>query len=294
MEYFAINEEFLQQVETLQLLLKNNVAGMFGGTHQSKTFGSSCDFADYREYRAGDDITKIDWNAYARFEKLYLKLYLDERQTITRIYIDASRSMNFGKGTKAVKALQLAATFAYISICNMDKVSIYVIQEKGVETLISNMLGKESFYNEILKLNTIDFEGDTFISQSILPTKVGYGDGYSILISDFLTPNDYEAAIDLFASKKRDIMCCQVMSNEELNPAQRGKVLLFDSENHDRTYKKNINRDVLRAYREAIEYITNGMRTLCQSRGGQYMLVTPETNMQELFLAKLPEMEVVK
>ena len=70
MEKFAINEAFLQQIETLQIILKNNVAGLFGGNHQSKTFGSSCEFADYRDYLPGDDITKIDWHAYARFEKL--------------------------------------------------------------------------------------------------------------------------------------------------------------------------------------------------------------------------------
>ena len=76
MSNYAINEEFLQQVEALQVLVKNNIAGLFGGNHQSKTYGSSCEFADYRDYIPGDDITKIDWNAYARFEKLYLKLYL--------------------------------------------------------------------------------------------------------------------------------------------------------------------------------------------------------------------------
>ncbi|MDE6691179.1 MAG: DUF58 domain-containing protein, partial [Clostridia bacterium] len=73
MSNLVINEEFLQQIELLQMLVKNNVAGMFGGNHQSKTFGSSCEFTDYREYIPGDDITKIDWNAFARFEKLYLK-----------------------------------------------------------------------------------------------------------------------------------------------------------------------------------------------------------------------------
>ena len=87
-------------MESLQMLIKNNVAGLFGGNHRSKTFGSSCEFADYRDYVAGDDVTKIDWNAYARFDKLYLKLYLDERQMHTRIYIDASRSMGYGKGEK--------------------------------------------------------------------------------------------------------------------------------------------------------------------------------------------------
>ena len=104
MSKYVINEEFLQQVETLQVILKNNLAGLFGGNHQSRTFGSSCEFTDYRDYIPGDDITKIDWNAYARFEKLHLKLYLDERQIHTRIYIDASRSMDYGSGRKAEKA----------------------------------------------------------------------------------------------------------------------------------------------------------------------------------------------
>ena len=101
MSKYAINEEFLQQVESLQVILKNNLAGLFGGGHQSKTYGSSCEFADYRDYIPGDDITKIDWNIFARTDKLYLKLFLDERQIHTRIYIDASRSMDYGKGKKA-------------------------------------------------------------------------------------------------------------------------------------------------------------------------------------------------
>ena len=105
MNGLIINEEFLQQLETLQTLVKNNVAGLFGGNHQTKNFGSSCEFADYRDYIPGDDITKIDWNAFARFEKLYLKLFLDERQRHTRIYIDASRSMAYGKGKKEEQAL---------------------------------------------------------------------------------------------------------------------------------------------------------------------------------------------
>ena len=100
MKNIAIDETFLQRVETLQTVLKNNIAGLFGGNHKSKTYGSSCEFVDYRNYIPGDDITKIDWNAYARSEQLYLKLYLDERQLHTRIYIDASKSMAFGDGKR--------------------------------------------------------------------------------------------------------------------------------------------------------------------------------------------------
>ena len=164
-----ISEEFLQQVESLQMLIKNNVAGLFGGNHKSKTFGSSCEFADYRDYIPGDDITKIDWNAYARFDKLYMKLYLDERQLHTRIYIDASRSMGYGKGKKDEQSLKIAATLAYLSICEMDKVSIYIIRDKQIHALITGMSGKEAYINEIGKLNDVSFDGDSFISDAILP-----------------------------------------------------------------------------------------------------------------------------
>lgn len=291
---FVIDEEFLQQLERLQMLVKNNVAGLFGGNHQSKTFGSSCEFSDYRDYMAGDDITKIDWNAYARFEKLFLKLYLDERQMHTRIYIDASRSVGYGKGKKDVQALKTAAALAYLSVCEMDKVSIYVIREKQVECIIANMLGKESFTASIGKLNDITFDGDSYISEAILPSTVGYGDGMSIIISDFLTDNDFENAVNYLVGKKRDVFCIQILSEEELNPKARGKLHYFDSENGDKFYRKNITRDIIHAYKLALEYATGRIRDLCHSRGAEYMLVSAEEEITEVFFEKLVMEGVLK
>ena len=267
---------------------------MFGGTHQSKTFGSSCEFADYRDYVPGDDITKIDWNAYARFDKLYQKLYLDERQMHTKIYIDASRSMEYGRADKAEQALRLAATIAYISLNEMDKVSVYAIREKEVVSVISGMVGKDSFVGEIGKLNEVEFSGDSHISEAIVPTSVGYGDGMSIIISDFLTDNDYENAINHMADKKRDVFCIQVLSPDELNPKIRGKVHLYDSENVEKTYRKNIKKDVMRAYREALESVTSRIENVCASRGASYLLASSEDQIGEIFFGKLVEREVLK
>lgn len=294
MSNYAINEEFLQQVEALQVILKNNVAGLFGGNHQSKTYGSSCEFTDYRDYIPGDDITKIDWNAYARFEKLYLKLYLDERQLHTRIYIDASRSMDYGNCKKSDVALKIAATLAYLSICEMDKVSIYYIKNNNVHEVISSIVGKESFYNQIGKLNDIEFSEDCFISDSILPTKVGYGDGMSIILSDFLTDNNYENAIDYFVGRRRDLFCFQILSKEELKPTIRGKVHFFDSENVNNQYRKNINRDIVHAYQKALDFTVNRIKNYCNSRNANYVLVNSETSVSELFLKTLPELGVLK
>lgn len=294
MSKYVINEDFLQQIETLQIILKNNLAGLFGGNHKSKTYGSSCEFADYRDYIPGDDISKIDWKAYARFDKLYLKLFLDEKQLHTRIYIDASRSMDYGNNKKAEMALQLAATLAYLSVCEMDKVSIFYIKESKVYEVASNIIGKENFYNVINKLNNIEFSGDCFLSESILPTKIGYGDGMSIVISDFLTDNNYEAALDYFVDKKRDLLCIQVLAKDELKPNIRGKVHFYDSENINNQYRKNINKDIINAYNEALNYVIDKIKNYCNSREATYMLVRSDKTVSEIFLKQLPEMGVLK
>ncbi len=294
MAKFRIDEELLSQLELLQSLLKNNVAGMFGGNHKSRNYGSSCEFSDYRDYMDGDDTTKLDWNAYARFDKLYLKLFLDERQMHTRIYIDASRSMEYGDAKKAEQALRLAAMFAYLSVCEMDKVSVYTIKDKKVHEVIRSMVGKESFLSSINALEEITFDGDSYISEAVLPENVGYGDGLSIIISDFLTDNDYEAAIDHLTKKKRDILCIQVLSQEELHPQIRGKMVLYDSEDSERYYRKNIDREIFKAYKDALEYATGRIREYCMARGASYILASADDAVSDIFFEKLVNMGVFK
>lgn len=290
----VINEAFLSELEALQTILKNNVAGMFGGNRRSKNLGSSCEFADYRDYMPGDDVTKIDWNAYARFDKLFQKLYFDERQMHTKIYIDVSRSMVHGNDEKAVAAIKIAAAFAYLSVCEMDKVSIYAIRGSSLEEVVSGMVGKDSYLNCIGKLNELEFDFDSKISEAIVPSSVGRGDGYSIIISDFLTDENYEAAIDRLAEQKRDILCVQILSREEINPQIRGKMHLFDSEDQSRFFRKKIDQDVVRAYKDALKYVTDRIRLYCESRGGQYILAPSYTELSEIFLDKFIDMGVVK
>lgn len=284
----------MSQLERLQTLLKNNVGGMFGGNRKSKTFGSSCEFADHRDYVAGDDITKIDWNIYARTEKLYQKLYLDERQMHTRIYIDASRSMEHGAGKKAEQALKVAAAIAYMSVSEMDKVSVYIMRDKQVHEVLNGVVGKDNYLAMINALNEIEFDGDCCVSEAIVPTKVGMGDGLSIIISDFLTDNDFERAIHHLADKKRDTVCVQILSREELNPQARGKMHFFDSEVASRTYKKHIDREIINAYKMALQYVTDRVRKCCALRGADYILMSDEDDLSRVFFGNLVDMGVLK
>ncbi len=294
MSMTVIDEAFLAEVEALQTVLRNNIAGMFGGNHQTKNFGSSCEFADYREYVPGDDMSKIDWNVYARFDKLYQKMYLDERQMHTKIYIDASRSMRHGSAEKAEQAVRLAAAFAYLSICEMDKVSIYAIRGGEIEEIVAGMVGKDSYLNCVNRLNELTFDSDVAISDAILPSNVGMGDGYSILISDFLTEADYEGAIGKLAERRRDVLCLQVLARDELNPQLRGKMHLFDSEDASRFFRKRIDKDRVNAYKEALRYITGRIKSYCEARGGHYLLVPSYRPLFEVFFGSLADMEVVK
>lgn len=294
MSKFTINEELLGEIESLASILKNNVAGMFGGNRQSKSFGSSCEFADYRDYLPGDDINRIDWNAYARFDKLYEKLYYDERQMHTRIYIDASRSMCHGSDEKASQALRIAACLAYLSVCEMEKVSIYAIHGSEIEEVISGMVGKESYITCINKLNDIEFLGDSHISEAIIPSNVGRGDGLSVIISDFLTDENYESAIDHLVSKKKDVICIQVLSAEEINPQMRGKMHLFDSEDATKTYRKKIDNDIVKAYKSALRFVIERIKNYCEARGAYYLLAPGNATIYDIFFTKMVDMGVLK
>jgi uncharacterized protein (DUF58 family) len=202
--------------------------------------------------------------------------------------------MDYGKGQKAEQAVRLAAALAYMSVNEMDRVSVYVIKDRTVTELIPPTVGKESFFNRVGRFNDIEFDGDSYISEAILPSTVGMGDGMSVIISDFLTDNDYETAIDHLVSKKRDVFCIQILSREELMPQLTGKMHLFDSENFDKTYKKNIDRDILKAYRAALAYATDRIRDYCLSRGANYLLASAEDDIGEIIFGKLEEQGVVK
>lgn len=295
MKKLVIDEAFLGELELIETVLRNNVAGAFGGNRRSRSFGSSCEFADYRDYVPGDDVTKIDWNAYARFDKLYEKLYYDERQMHTRIYIDASRSMAHSTDdVKAEEAIKLAAAFAYLSAAEMDKVSIYVIHGSTLTEIVSSMVGKDQFLSCVNKLNEIEFTGDARIGEAIMPSTVGRGDGLSVIISDFLTDENYESAIDRLTEQRRDVLCIQVLSREEINPQVRGKMHLFDAEDSFKYYRKKIDADVIRAYKDALAYVTDRIKLYCESRDARYLLVPSDTPMPEVFFGKLVDLEVIK
>src|SRR4051795_2016782 len=116
--------QLLSQLERLELVSRKIFRGRMKGERKSKRKGQSVEFADFRNYVAGDDLRFIDWNLYARLERLYLKLFLEEEDLHFYALIDTSTSMEFGDPTKLHYARQLAAALGFIGLCRADRVKI--------------------------------------------------------------------------------------------------------------------------------------------------------------------------
>src|SRR5690242_21784599 len=87
---------FLKKLERLSIISRKLRSGRMKGERRSTKRGTSVEFADYRNYAAGDDLRRVDWNAYARLERLFLKLFQEEEDLSVHLLVDASRSMDWG------------------------------------------------------------------------------------------------------------------------------------------------------------------------------------------------------
>lgn len=263
-----LNSEFFSRLETSALNLRSSLAGFFGGKHLVKTYGQTVEFADYREYMLGDDIRRIDWNLYSRFEKYFLKLFTDERQMHTRIFLDCSASMGKDNPTKAAYAIGFAAAIGFLSVHNMDKLSIRLIRGDKAVNPFGTIVGKNAFYRAVGELENVTFDGDCDIEKAIVGCDdQGQNDGLTIIISDFFTDSDWRKAVEYLGYKKRQVILAQVLSPEDIDPTYTGRVTLIDSESEDvedaRNMRINITRGMQIAYEQALyDYIAE-IRSYC-------------------------------
>ena len=181
-----LNDAFFSRLETCALRLRADLSGFFGGKHLVRTYGQTVEFADYREYMLGDDIRRIDWNLYSRFEKYFIKLFTDERQMHTQIFLDCSASMGKADPDKANYAVAMAAALGFLSVHNMDKVSYYLIKGDKAENPFGTIVGKNAFFRAMNTLDQTEFVDEAEISPAIISTpNMGTGDGLAVIISDF-------------------------------------------------------------------------------------------------------------
>ena len=294
-----LDGEFLDRLDAAALCLKSQMTGYFGGTRKARTYGNTVEFADFREYFPGDDIRRIDWNVYARFEKYFIKLFTDERQMHNQILVDCSASMACGKPEKAAQALRIAAAFGYLSVASMDRVSFELMKDGKSEGLGFNITNKDSFYRAAQKLETTDFDGETDLEKSIVNMKTpGYDEGLTIIISDFLTDSNWKKAIDFLMFQRREILMIQVLSPDELFPNLDGRIQMIDSESSgfgdDRNMRIVMTKKLVKAYQRAFDEYEQELIDFCASRNVTFFTVSSEDSIEKVIFGKGYETEIIK
>ena len=286
-----LNDGFFSRLETLALNLKADLRGFFGGKHLVRTYGQTVEFADYREYLLGDDIRRIDWNLYSRFEKFFLKLFTDERQMHVQIFLDCSASMGKDDPKKANYAVAVAAALGFLSVHNMDKLSLNLIKGNKAENPFGTIVGKTSFFRAISELENIEFSADSDLEKAITSTPTGSSDGLTVIISDFFTKSDWKKAVDYLTYKKRQVLLVQIMTPDEIEPVYDGRLNLIDSEAEDladpRNMKLRITRSLQMAYQEALSDFKADLKSFCVSRGAEFISIDTDRSIEKMLFGEL-------
>lgn len=292
MKVSYLNDQFFSRLETLALNLKTDLAGYFGGKHLVKTYGQTVEFSDYREYQLGDDIRRIDWNLYSRFEKYFLKLFTDERQMQIQIFLDCSASMGKENPQKAAYSAATAAALGFLAVHNMDKVSLYLMKENVAENPFGTIIGKNSFFRAVSVLDNMQFSEDTDIEACIMGCpNIGSNNGLTVIISDFFTESNWKKAVDYLCYKHKQVLLVQVLAPEEVDPAYDGRVNLIDSESVDLSDTKNmkirITPAMRKAYAEALSDFKKDIKTFSSKRGADYVSVCSDTPIERMLFGEL-------
>ena len=294
-----LDGDFLDRLDAATLLLKTPMTGFFGGSRRARSYGNTVEFADFREYFPGDDIRRIDWNVYARFEKYFIKLFTDERQMHNQIYIDCSASMACGRPEKAAAALRVAAAFGYLSVASMDRVSYKLMKETTLEDIGFKITNKDSFYRAAQVLEDVEFEGDLDLEKAIVGAEApGHDDGLTIIISDFMTESNWKKAIDFLLYHRRVVMLFPVMSPDELYPDFDGRVHMMDSEALDiadgRNMRVVVTKKMVEAYQKALDEYEKEIIDFCAARNVTFFTVLSDDPIEKVIFGKGYEAEVIK
>ena len=310
--------DLLRQLEQFQLLAQRRARSSVKGERRSRARGQSVEFADYRNYVAGDDLRYLDWNLYGRLDRLFLKLYEEERELPVRIFLDASESMTFGAPVKFEFARQLAAAIGYIALCGFDRVSVQVFpeaqaakggpegegenaprdlparkEELAARAALRSVRGRKSSLPFFQNLGALTAGGAANFNEALRRGALeARRTGLAVVLSDFLDPRGYEAGLGALVGRGFQVDAVQILAREELAPTTYGDLKLIDAES-GAIQEVSFGRFRLAAYQRTVQSFVQRLREHCSSRGISFFMAASDTSLEDLLLKRLRQAEVV-
>ena len=302
-----LTPELLRRLEQFQLLAARRAKSSSKGERRSRARGQSVEFADYRTYVHGDDFRYLDWNLYGRLEKLFLKLYEEERELPVRIFLDASESMTFGEPRKFDFARQVAAAIGYVALSGFDRVSVIPfpdlgngadadpgarIKELAARGALRSVRGKKSAIQFFQNLGGLSAGGPANLNEALRRGALEARQaGVAVVLSDFLDPAGYESGLTALVGRGFQVDLVQILAPDELSPSTFGDLRLVDSES-GAMQEVTFGRFRLKAYRQTVQNFMQRLREYCKGRGINFFTASSNTDLQDLLLKQLRQAEV--
>jgi uncharacterized protein (DUF58 family) len=288
----VFDEAFLRQLERLLLLLRSPVRGGLKGGRRSVKRGQSVEFADYRDYALGDDLRQLDWNVYARLEKLFVKLFVEEEDVTITILIDGSASMASGRPEKLLFAKRAAAALGYIGLASEDRVAVSALGGRASRRQ-TPLRGSGRVFRLLSNLSAIQpSPGPTdLVAAARHAAAQLHGRGVVVLISDLLDPAA-DRVIRELAATRSELIVLHVLSPDELDPQLEGDLRLVDTETGEGI---DITADLatLDSYRRRLAAWKQSFADLAARRRASYVDLASDTPLNDLIFAELRRRRVL-
>jgi uncharacterized protein (DUF58 family) len=288
----VFDEGFLRQLERLLLLLRSPVRGGLKGGRRSVKRGQSVEFADYRDYTLGDDLRQLDWNVYARLEKLFVKLFVEEEDVTITILLDTSASMATGRPEKLVFAKRAAAALGYIGLASEDRVAVSALGGRASRRQ-TPLRGSGRVFRLLSNLSAIQpAPGPTdLVAAARHAAAQLHGRGVVILMSDLLDPAA-DRVIRELAATRSELIVLHILSPDELDPQLEGDLRLVDTETGNGV---DITADLatLDAYRSRLAAWKESFADLAARRRASYVDLSSDVPLNDLIFAELRRRRVL-
>jgi uncharacterized protein (DUF58 family) len=323
-----LDPTFLRKLERLRIQARRAFPGTMRGERRSTRRGASVEFADFRKYEAGDDFRHVDWNIYARLERLMLRQFVEEEDVRIDILVDNSRSMHFGKPhTKFDSARKAAAALAFLAVGSLDRVSVAAF-DSTIRARMRAMRGRGHLLSVLTFLEGLSGKEERAVADRPTPLaaegndssavgkpapalkqseqaagpvastnlssvlrsyqKASLRPGILFVISDFLDPGGFRQEMKLLAHRGFDVNLIQVLAAEEVQPEVGGDLLLVDSETGE-SREITANERIVAAYKSALSDYTTSLESFSRANGIGYTMFTADASFEDMLLKNLVE-----
>jgi uncharacterized protein (DUF58 family) len=278
------DDEFQRRLEMLAVVSRRVFAGRMRAEHRSKKLGSGVEFADHRDYVAGDDFRYVDWNVYQRFGKLLVRLYEEEEDLSIYFIVDCSTSMGFAGSRKLDQAKRLCAALAYVALANLDRVTIVAVRD-GVVARMPTTRGKGRIFTAFQFLRDLEADGTTDLREA-LKTFVAQHKrrGLAVLMTDLYDPAGFEGGINSLRFNRFEPYVLHILDGRDARPEAHGDIRIVDCETGD---DREVTVDAKLRSRVAMTYrdYCQSVRRFCTSHQIPYFAADVEVPFDELVLS---------